>query len=207
MSKKNLILDIDDTLLKTVDINYDIEAKDNIKIIKLPNFIGLVYLRPHLFSFLKFCYRYFNVSFWTAGSSLYCREILKLILTQEQYDKTCIILARDNKNYVDIKTNIIYKNIIKDNENSKPLNFLWKDDILSKTFNKRNTIIIDNNIDISYENIGNSILIEEFNFSNEKDIGLCFVSNILNLLRTFDDVREFNNIKNISKSCNIITNL
>ena len=51
MSKKNLILDIDDTLLKTIDINYDIEAKDNIKIIKLPNFIGLVYLRPHLFSF------------------------------------------------------------------------------------------------------------------------------------------------------------
>ena len=83
---------------------------------------------------------------------------------------------------------------------------MWKDDILSKTFNKRNTIIIDNNIDISYENISNYTY-REFNFSNEKDIGLTFVSNILNLLGTFDDVREFNNIKNISKSCNIITNL
>ena len=210
MNKINLVLDIDDTLIKTVAINEEFISKneefDNMKIIRLPNFLGIVYIRPHLLNFLKFCFFYFNVSFWTSGSSLYCREILKLILTNEQYEKTKLILARDNNNYVDIKTNIIYRNIIYNDEILKPLDLLFNDKNHSKLFNRKNTLIIDNNKKISNSNFSNSILIDEFNL-NKNDIGLCYVSNVLNVIKDIDDIRFLKDINiNPSKDCDMISN-
>tara|TARA_A100001015_G_C15001582_1_gene718744 strand:- start:84 stop:722 length:639 start_codon:yes stop_codon:yes gene_type:complete len=209
MNKINLVLDIDDTLIKTVVINEKsiIKKQDfnDIKIVKLPNFLGIVYIRPYLLNFLKFCFSYFNISFWTSGSSLYCREILKLILTNEQYEKTNLILARDNNNYVDIKTNIIYRNIIYNDVILKPLDLLFNDKNHSKIFNRRNTLIIDNNKKISNSNFSNSILIEEFNL-NKDDIGLCYISNLLHIIKDIDDIRILKDINiNPSKDCNMIS--
>lgn len=209
MNKINLILDIDDTLIKTVAINKETiitkQEFNNIKIIKLPNFLGMVYIRPYLLNFLKFCFSYFNISFWTSGNSLYCREILKLILTNEQYEKTNLILARDNNNYVDIKTNIIYRNVIYNDIILKPLDLLFNDKNHSKIFNRKNTLIIDNNKQISNSNFSNSILIDDFNL-NKNDIGLCYISNILNEVKDIDDIRILKDINiNPSKDCNMIS--
>lgn len=203
MNKINLILDIDDTLIKTLDVrkNNNFEIKNNMKIINLPNFVGIVYTRPYLANFLKFCYSYFNVGFWTAGSSLYCREILKLILTNEQYNNTTLILARDNNNYVDLKTNILYQNVIYNETILKPLDLLWNDKNYGKKFNKKNTLIIDNN---KNSNFSNSIIIDEFDINNN-DIGLCYISNILNVIKNYDDIRNFkNSVDNTPKDCDMI---
>ena len=104
MTKINLILDIDETLVHTKKIeekdflnNKDLNNKN---IINLPNFIGVVYLRPFLEKFLYFCFENFNVSFWTTSNSLYCKTILKLILTKEQYENTQLILSsEENQQY------------------------------------------------------------------------------------------------------------
>ena len=209
MNNINLILDIDDTLIKTVSINEDtditsLNINHEFKIIKLPNFLGVVYIRPYLLKFLKFCFSYFNIGFWTSGSTLYCREILKLILTNEQYEQTNLILARDNNNYVDIKTNIIYRNVIHNDIILKPLHLLWNDKIHSTTFNSKNTLIIDNNKEISNSNFTNSILIDDFNIIKH-DIGLCYISNILNIIKGYSDIRELKNINtNLPKDCCMI---
>lgn len=210
MQKINLILDIDETLLTTYDFNFyknkstDIVNPINsrISIIQLPNYIGLVYLRPYLFKFLKYCFTFFNVSFWTAGSTLYCREILKIILTEEQYNKVDVILARDNNNYVDIKTNKIYKNIIKSDKIIKPLDLLWNDNILSQRFNNKNTLLIDNNYNIIINNPKNSIIIKEYNYTESQDIILCCLSNWLDIIKDEPDITIVKkNILNVSHNC------
>ena len=211
MKKINLILDIDDTLINTFSFNFkdnkNIEMenskKSRIGIINIPNFIGIVYFRPYLIEFLRYCFTFFNVSFWTAGSTLYCREVLKLILTQEQFDKTIIVLARDNNNYVDIKTNIIYQNVTCQHKILKPLELLWNDRNLSKIFTLKNTILVDNNEEIINCNLLNSILIKEFTRLDNNDILLCWLCNLLNLLKETDDVRKLKNCeKKISNCCN-----
>ena len=108
--KMNLILDLDDTLINTFNFNFynnknieiDCINDSTISILQLPNFLGLVYIRPHLFNFLEYIFTSFNISIWTASNTIYCREILKIILSESQFNEIIVILARDNNNYVEI---------------------------------------------------------------------------------------------------------
>ena len=211
----NIILDIDETLLHTYSFNFNNykhtniinPTKSNIGIINLPNYLGLVYIRPFLFEFLKYCFKFFNVGFWTAGSTLYCREVLKIILTKEQYEESTIILARDNENYVNIKTNIIYKNINNPKKIMKPLSLLWNDKELGILFNNRNTLLIDNDNNILFDNPNNSICIQAYDRLNNDDIILCCLSNWLNIIKNTNNIQIVEkNIKDISESCKNLKN-
>ena len=134
MSKINLILDLDETLINTFQFNFfgnqisnlDCSYNPTVGIINLPNYLALVFLRPHLINFLKFCFDNFMVGFWTAGSKTYCKEVLKLILTDEQFDKTLLILAKEESCYVNLKNNKIFY-CMNGKETVKDLNFIWGD--------------------------------------------------------------------------------
>ena len=166
MTKKfNLILDIDETIVKTIvpsNNNLLLLNDENVKQISIFNKKYLVFLRPKLSTFIEFCFTNFNVGFWTAGSPIYCNIILKMILSEEQYNNCNIVLARDDQDYINLKTNKIYQNITKTNVIRKPLELLWEDDIFKYIFNQSNTIIIDDNPNVKSENPNNCILIKQF---------------------------------------------
>jgi TFIIF-interacting CTD phosphatase-like protein len=198
--KMNLILDLDNTLISTFNFNFynnknteiDHINDSMISILHLPNFLGLVYIRPHLYDFLEYIFTSFNISIWTASSTIYCREVLKMILTETRFNETIVILARDNNNYVDIKTNKIYKNVIRNNIIQKPLDLLWNDIQLSSIFTKENTLIIDNNSNILVENPYNSLVIQEFTSKSVNDTSLCTLINWLKIIQNVPDITEIN---------------
>jgi len=71
--KKLLVLDIDETLLYS--------TYENLK--RKPDFLfneRKVYLRPHLFEFLDYCFANFEVAVWTSSKSDYAKFILRNIL-------------------------------------------------------------------------------------------------------------------------------
>jgi len=196
MNKINLVLDLDETLINTLQFNFnnnkttnlDFSNNSTIGIINLPNYLSIVFLRPYLKSFLVFCYKYFNVSFWTAGSSLYCKEVLKLILTEDQYENTQIILAKEDKCYIELKTNkVFYCN--HDLKIGKDLSIIWEDDNLGFFFRPNNTLIIDDNSFVINENPQNSVRINPFSQKTKDDRVLCQLSNWLNMCKDVDDVR------------------
>lgn len=184
MNKINLILDIDETLIHTEEISNDLKNDENI--IKLPYFTGKVYLRPYLEEFLNFCFENFTVSFWTTSNSLYCKTILQLILTKEQFDKTLLVLSSEENKIINLKTNLIYS----DNKSQlKPLELLFEDKKLSKIFKKENTLIIDNTLNIIYENKYNSILVEDFRNNDNINV-FCVLANLLNRIKSAGDVTK-----------------
>jgi len=199
-TKMNLILDLDDTLINTFNFNFynnkNIEINNGndstISILHLPNFLGLVYIRPYLFEFLEYAFTNFNISIWTASTTIYCKEILKIILSESQFSKAIVILARDNNNYVDIKTNKIYKDVIRNNIIQKPLDLLWNDKQLSEIFTKENTLIIDNNSQILIENPYNSLIIKEFTSKSTNDTSLHVLINWLKIIQNVPNITKIN---------------
>ena len=212
-NKIKLVLDLDETLIHTIILKENILLNinefpsENFSIIQLPNFFGLVFIRPYLFEFLKFIFNNFCVSIWTAGNTMYCKEVLKIILTQEQFDKTIFILARDKNNYIDVKTNKIYKNVTPENEIIKPLELLWNDDEFKKHYNENNTLLIDNDLFVIKSNPYNSIIIKEFNKYSIDDFALCNLYNWLNNVKNCKDIQKLDkNISKISSNCSKLSN-
>lgn len=186
-NKINLILDLDETLIHTIKSN-ESKLKDDKKIyLNLPNFFGIVYLRKYLSEFLSYCYNNFNVSFWTSSNSLYCKEILKIILNEDQIKKTKGIFISEESSVINLKTNKIYKNI---NSRLKPLSILWEDKELSKLFNQYNTLLIDNDPNIVKFNLNNSIQIESF-LNNDTNNVFCKLSLALDNMKNLINVRSF----------------
>ena len=213
--KINLILDLDDTLINTLQFNFsnhqttelDFINKSTIGIINLPNYLTLVFLRPCLKNFLDFCFTHFNVGFWTAGSSLYCREVLKLLLTDDQYNKTSIILAKENACYINLKNNKIFYCEMGMKVNKK-LDILWNDVILGEIFKLENTLIVDDNPNILTNNPLNSINISPYSRKDLDDKVLCQLSNWLYVCKDFEDVRKLNKeLSVIPKNCYILESL
>lgn len=207
-NKIRLVLDLDETLIHTIPIKEnDIIEMNNFpsekfSILQLPNFICMVFLRPYLKEFLNYIFNFFEVSIWTAGNTMYCKEVIKIILTEEQINKTLFILARDKNNYIDIKTNKIYKNVTFEDEIIKPLEILWNDNEFSNNFNELNTLLIDNDTFILSSNPYNSLVITEFNSKSKKDTVLCALSNWLDMIKNCNNIQDVNkNIKIISSNC------
>lgn len=196
MNKINLIFDIDATLINTLDFNFYNHSKINIGsienfkigIIHWATYLALVFLRPYLEEFLFYCFKNFNVGFWTAGNPLYCKEILKLILSEEQYNLTNIILAREGKDYINLKNHTVYNDVNTD-DTKKPLEKIWNDINLMDEFNPKNTILIDDNVRICLENPLNSINVPRFDRFSKKDEFLIKLKLILELIKDFSDVR------------------
>ena len=202
MEKKiNLILDLDDTLIHTESVE-SVDHLNQKNHIILPNFIGRVYFRKYLTEFLKFCYKNFNVSIWTSSNSLYCKEILKLILNDEQYNNTNLILISEDNKIINLKTNMIYKN---DNSRLKPLNFIFEDKELCKYFKKENTILLDNEDFIKNFNEDNTILISNLDIQ-KVDEEFCYISKFLNNMKYSENIQDFlKDNKKLDDDCSLLS--
>lgn len=112
----HIILDLDQTLINTESniLPYSTNDVPNVVHLQQTNLniynpdsmkyftIGkqtYVYTRPHLKSFLEYLYNNHKVSIWTAGQLDYCLNIIKRILSDNQFKKTRYIIARDNYNF------------------------------------------------------------------------------------------------------------
>lgn len=69
MSRKLLILDLDETLIHAREASLEREADFRVAQYH-------VYRRPHLDAFLEQCFRWFDVAVWTSSSPLYARDVI-----------------------------------------------------------------------------------------------------------------------------------
>ena len=176
----NIIFDLDETLIQTLDINFS-ENKNyvienptisNMSIINIPenNRTTFLYIRPYFLKLIEFCFRHFNVSFWTAGTSQYCNSIINVLLSEDQKLKTKAIIARvanENRKIVNIKTGKKYS--INNYVEQKPLCFLWEHEDFKNIFNNQNTLIVDNSQNVTKHYPYNSIFVESYCRLNEED--------------------------------------
>lgn len=77
MSKKLLILDIDETLLHSTYEDLGRAPELNYK-------IRNVYLRPHLKEFMEFAFAHFDVAIWTASKEEYAHLLLEQLGYKDQ---------------------------------------------------------------------------------------------------------------------------
>ena len=189
--KYNLIFDIDQTLLncfnyrpivlptrvinnkkidKIIDTSYEYYFNINVyeNGFKYKLFFSI---RPYVFTLLRYAYKNFNVSYWTAGTYQYAEKVLKTILTSKQYDETIMIFGRKNKNefntYIDVVSKFeIISDGHQDKKNiypiAKKLSILFNHDYYKNIFNKDNTLIIDDSNTIKKYNPFNSIVIPPY---------------------------------------------
>jgi hypothetical protein len=148
MSKINLVLDLDNTLISSVSFK-ELEKIKNIKDRKL-NFKEMenyyrVFYRPHLKEFLEYAFENFHVTVWTAASRDYASFIIEEILMENNnkgiyksknpkqlkmffYDDNC----EESQNFFD-------------KDSPKDLKYLYK---FNNKFHRCNTIIMDDLYDV-----------------------------------------------------------
>ena len=180
-AKKNIILDIDHTLIHTVNPLElaQMESKDllpeslfNCPYYKL-NDLALVFQRPHLSEFLDFLFANYNVAIWSAGSSDYVNAIVDTFIRTEKRIPS-FVMTRDD--------------LIESGQSFKDLDYVYEKYPL---FQPYNTLIIDDLPDNVFSQVDNSILIPPFNVFNEE----CMNDNAL--LELISYLREFKNKKDI----------
>ena len=179
MSKNNIILDLDHTIISCISIN-DKKSKLIPNLIqKFPKHVTLsehnivkyyIFPRNNLESFLDYIFEHFNVSIWTSASRRYCSFIINNFLQNRPIKYI----------FFDYHTDLSKKYY----NHSKHLDLLINNFKIS-SFNYNNTIIIDNNKQIA----NNSLPYKSF------------------CCTTFDIVDSINNFSNDNELLTIINHL
>jgi len=188
-NKKNIILDLDETLifgLSPEDDDYDIkkDEKNIFKNFSYKNMDGYYYIfyRPDLQQFLDYIFDNFNVSVWTAASKDYALFIIDKIILEKDINKNGSERCLDYiffSYHCDLSKKL--KNGIKD------LSILW-DVYKLPNYNKNNTLIIDDNPEV--HETGFCIPIKEFvaiKDGNDKDKELKKIIKKLEKFKNDDD--------------------
>lgn len=169
MNKMNIFLDLDETIISSVDNNEYLNNREKLdNLVELNSkkfdeegekFVYNVYERPHLQPFLEFIFKNFNVSVWTAASKNYALFIIdNFILNKERkldyifFDYHCGL----SKKFKDDKHKI------------KSLDILSNDFNIGK-INLKNTIIIDDNEKVLRNQPDNCIKIKPFDVIKDKN--------------------------------------
>ena len=208
--KKNIVLDIDATLVHTMD---EEEEYKNLKLFSDPKMIkyrGRTYCmklvdvtsppgtgeemklygvyRPYLKEFLDFCFKYFdNVVIWSAGKKKYVEKMCELMFTDRNSQPLLIY------NYNDCE---IYDDYIR-----KPLTKLYNDPRAKGKLNEKNTYVLDDRDDTFSLNKNNGVMIPEFETDlsvrgiNKKDENLL---KFMAWLMTPEN-KDSNDIRNLNK--------
>jgi TFIIF-interacting CTD phosphatase-like protein len=157
MKKKNVLLDLDETIISAISIDkFDEQTyKDKMKLFKHYDMDGYYYVfeRPGLEEFLDYVFKNFNVSVWTAASKDYALFIIeKIILVKPERKLDYIFFSY----HCDVSKKL--------NDGIKNLTTLW-DIFKLPGYNANNTVIIDDNKDVW--KTGFCIPVQEFVFTEE----------------------------------------
>jgi len=156
MKVRNLILDIDETLVSSHPIN-DFPFDNAIMRKRILDYTFhnmdsyyIIFERPMLQEFLDYAFKNFNVSIWSAASKDYVLFIVKNIILQKEDRKLDYVFW----NYHCKKSKKKYKN-------KKDLRMLWKYYKLSG-YNKKNSLLIDDLTETCETQRDNTINIKKF---------------------------------------------
>lgn len=148
--KKKIVLDLDQTLICTVDRNATLRQLHRQGVVLNMLYIDSVdghitFFRPHLFQFLDYIFSHFDVSVFTAAERGYAKIIVDTIFANYHLDA---FLSREN--YIEC--------LIQTGQHK------YIDYIAEKIpgYDRTNTRIIDDTIDIALSNPHNIIPIAKF---------------------------------------------
>lgn len=160
MTKKNILLDLDQTLISAeAEEDFDIKKhKDRAKLFRWKDMDGyyIVFERPHLQEFLDYIFSNFNVSIWTAASKDYALFIIQHI----------ILNGRPERNLDFIFFSYHCGLSKKRKNNSKDLSMIWSEFQLDG-YTSNNTVILDDYDEVFNSQKGNCIVADPFEFINE----------------------------------------
>ena len=185
--KKNLILDLDETLISAVSYEeYNPKKHDNKKDkfkYKDMDSYYIVFYRPGLEKFLKYIFKKFNVSVFTAASKDYALFIIENIILDKGIDG-----KRKNNRSLDYIFFSYHCDITKKVKNGiKDLSALW-DIYKLQGYDKNNTIIIDDNPDV--KKTGYCIQVPEFNFLDKDSENDNYLENLAKILEEYNSLPE-----------------
>ena len=183
--KLNVVLDLDNTLINTVDFNPSLKPR---YYSKLYDKNTLICGRPYLFEFLEWLFDNCNVSVFTAADKDYALFIIDNFILRDK-----------NGRKLDRKLDFIFYRyhvnigINTFGEGLKDLRIIW-DTFDMYGFNCSNTVIVDDSPDVKMTNPLNAILIYPFNALNGFNDG--------HLLKVQDRLEYIvNNLKVTSGEC------
>ena len=163
--RRNIILDIDHTLVHAIDSHEMVQLPQNVPLSFFQYNVGdgsirTVFSRPGLQPFLDYVFDHFNVGILTYGSQPYAKVIVdNLIMTPNKPDRQLVFVMHN-----------AYHNMSHQEQNmdgtpkfpgDKNLNFLFER-IKPFNFYKCNTMIIDDTESVINNNPTNSIQVPKF---------------------------------------------
>ena len=171
MTRKNIVLDLDQTLIYS-ELMKDLKASP-----KMEKFIYvqldkdyITFARPHLQQFLDYIFKMYNVSIWTAANKPYAIAIIKKFILVKPGRKLDFVFYSDHCSLSKAQKRGL-----------KGLDILW-DYFKMKKYDETNTLIIDDNHEVNNIQKKNCYHIPEFNYNkrgSENDNELLILMQLL----------------------------
>ena len=180
MNKFNLILDLDETIIHSVQFKSfkkkNGQHSDKHKKFQMDDDY-IVHYRPYLDEFLDFIFENFNVSIWTAACKQYSIHIINKIMNTKKLD---YVFFEDHVSMASKTTNCL-----------KKLDILW-DVYKLPNYHQQNTFILDDNSDVYTCQPSNCLKIPMFNYKSNDDSFLLHLISQLKKLTTITQIHEMN---------------
>jgi TFIIF-interacting CTD phosphatase-like protein len=196
MSKLNILLDLDQTLISAEPTEeYDFKKnKEKVKKFKKHDMDGyyFVFERPGLQDFLTFLFANFNVSIWTAASKDYALFVINKA-----------ILAGHTDRKIDYIFFSYHCDVSKDvKKGSKDLTILW--DVYNVTgYTPENTVILDDYNEVYDTQRDNCIVAPPFEFTHDNSESDSFLKDLTtDLTQLLADYKDGKSIKEDIKKMN-----
>ena len=195
MRKPNIILDLDQTIISAEDMEeYKKNEKKNTQKSKKFDYLNMedfyvVFARPGLQPFLRYLFKNFNVSVWTAASKDYALFIIdKIIIGNNKNRKLDWVFF---SYHCDIST--------RKKGNSKNLSLLF-DEFNLPGYNKNNTYIIDDYDEVYKTQPNNCIIAVPFEFYGDDSENDQFLKKLRTELEKLKSSSDNSIIKTINHS-------
>lgn len=178
--KFNIILDIDNTLLSSVEIENPLRVRGDKsdKVHTMPDNYK-IYERPYLQDFLDYLFNNFNVSIWTAASKPYAMFVIKNIINKKGRNLDLVMWS----DHCEISKRIYGQ--------TKDLRYIWNT-LKVPGYNSHNTLLFDDLEDNVNHQKCNVLHVDNFDIEQAKDRD-DYLSKLILVLKQEKDKLQRNN--------------
>lgn len=201
-TRKNLVLDLDQTLISSQETDkYDVKKnKEKCKQFKYHHMDDsyVVFERPHIQEFLDYVFEHYTVSVWTAACVEYGVFVIKNVILKDHPER--------HLDYAMFLPHVEASRDYTKDKTSKALSMLW-DVYKLPNYTKENTLILDDcKEEVHTHQTENCVIAKPFEYKDDdsdKDEFLKHAKELLKKIKEDDDVKngvlEFNNTKRTPK--------